>query len=1332
MEDRIAHEEEQEARRKPPPQTLSRAASTRTILPPTPSSAARARISSFDRQLKEAALERAAVALLVVKLVDDGTGTGRPVAHKQVPDYRKEDQPNPFLEEMLREASGRLGECLPENFCLLSAPVVPAAPLLGGGGGSAADELGPSSSSSIAYLAPQTSSSGVLTDCCYFILYLGDNPPPSTNPFDDDPDMYPPPSASLSTSPIFNQSQSQSQSQSSNSPRRKYMSLRARRRRVYGICRRAPFPLPYTIILLAATPCFGLLRHQFMSLTSAFFEKKCQDDMGDLGAFLLAMSNPTTGILQREIASQSLDVPAMWLVNLLGIEHILGLVKLLMLEGRVLFYSAKASKASSAVLALLTLLPGLYNQALDHEEEAVTALHSYRWKKYGLPLRIFHEDNYLLQPLLVMTEAERVFAKCPGFLVGTSNPLIGKLHTAQLDALVDLDTCQIDSQRFSSFSSSTPSVADDVSPTTTATVAPPQDPNHQQPQQPQQREACPSPTFMTVDLARIAFEYGPADADFIEEVLDKLPRTHSNTHAGNTQEDNDSAGWDGSDSWIRKHFQVYFETFLAQAALALHGTIRDGAAAASQPPSWVRKAVTGLLQATPRTTCGFDVKLMDYNRAWVGQWTTTLNFRIWHDNYPHACLPPAALEDAAGLGALSRSGSGVSFQMAAPSPAGRTGYVECFTYPNGDTYQGEMVKDQRQGKGTYVEHATGNTYEGDWVRDLRHGKGILTTGASDFLYDGDWVHDKRDGHGHCTVRGRETYTGGFLAGRFHGQGKVVDSEGNVYEGEWAHGAKEGAGTLRKTGGETYVGEWRRGQRHGLGTFQYVDGAHYTGEWREGKRSGEGVFVGGGGGGSEPKTKDRAVERYEGQWLADQRHGWGVQACGKGDVKEGEWCQDRPKDGEWKVTYATGDQFVGHCQNGRPHGHGTCKYVSGDVYTGQWEDGLRSGDGVCIYASGETFDGRWACNEPLEHAIPPTYDEEEGEEEEEEAEEGGGDTSKSGERRRPRRRLLAIMTPAPSSPRKTQDVPPTPLAELARMNGPACTVVYAATGDTYTGEMRTGKRHGLGVYCEKATGNKYEGQFAMDRRHGKGVLSSGARDFLYDGEWVNDRRTGQGHCLLRGKESYTGQWVEDAFHGKGKYVDAAGNTYEGEYVLGKKEGAGTLMRTDGEVYVGEWKEGERQGLGQCQYADGACYSGEWHQDKWNGEGVWVSAEGDRHEGLWSEGKRMGWGIWTSPTGDVVEGEWFLDEPRDGEWKITYSNGDQFVGRCRDGRPEGFGICKYANGAVYSGNWEEGLRAGQGQCVFANGEVYDGLWEKDHVSLRGLGTLSFQDGRVHEFS
>lgn len=213
------------------------------------------------------------------------------------------------------------------------------------------------SAAEVLHLTPQTHTR-VLTDCCYFILHMGATPPPSTNPFEDDDDDDD--NDDLSEPPRGTNIKKSSRQCQNNSS-----SIRSRKKRIYGMCRRAPAAFPYCVLLLSAVPCFGILRHQFMSLTSSFFNKACQDDDGDLQAFLLSAANPTTGILHREVMTQTLDIPVMWLVNLLGIEHILGLVKLLLLEGRMLFYSSKPSKASGAVLALLTLLPGVYNQVMQ-------------------------------------------------------------------------------------------------------------------------------------------------------------------------------------------------------------------------------------------------------------------------------------------------------------------------------------------------------------------------------------------------------------------------------------------------------------------------------------------------------------------------------------------------------------------------------------------------------------------------------------------------------------------------------------------------------------------------------------------------------------------------------------------------------------------------------------------------------------------------------------------------------------------------------------------------------------------------------------------------------
>lgn len=58
-------------------------------------------------------------------------------------------------------------------------------------------------------------------------------------------------------------------------------------------------------VLLSAVPCFGILRHQFMSVTSVFFEKACDEAAAsDFQAFLLSIAHPTTGVVHREAQVQ--------------------------------------------------------------------------------------------------------------------------------------------------------------------------------------------------------------------------------------------------------------------------------------------------------------------------------------------------------------------------------------------------------------------------------------------------------------------------------------------------------------------------------------------------------------------------------------------------------------------------------------------------------------------------------------------------------------------------------------------------------------------------------------------------------------------------------------------------------------------------------------------------------------------------------------------------------------------------------------------------------------------------------------------------------------------
>ncbi|ETP54039.1 hypothetical protein F442_01149 [Phytophthora nicotianae P10297] len=285
------------------------------------------------------------------------------------------------------------------------------------------------------------------------------------------------------------------------------------------------------------------------------------------------------------------------------------------------------------------------------------------------------------------------------------------------------------------------------------------------------------------------------------------------------------------------------------------------------------------------------------------------------------------------------------------------------------------------------------------------------------------------------------------------------------------------------------------------------------------------------------------------------------------------------------------------------------------------------------------------------------------------------------------------------------------------------------GDEYEGDFVEGKREGYGVYIERSTGNQYDGAWLNDERHGRGMLTSKASGgYIYDGEWVHDMRCGQGHSTRRGGggagggESYTGLWRANRFHGRGVYVNSEGDVYDGEWCDGVRHGAGKLTVANltksrpGEMadvvqYVGEWMEGKFHGIGSCKYKDGSEYSGAFNRGKRHGNGVLVLASGDRYEGQWWQGLRHGQGVsFSKPSGTTREGAWKRGvEVSDGEWLITFANGDKYSGSCRRGRPWGKGTCKFANGTAYTGEWVDGLREGRGVCVNPDGTILEGEWQ-----------------------
>ncbi len=148
---------------------------------------------------------------------------------------------------------------------------------------------------------------------------------------------------------------------------------------------------------------------------------------------------------------------------------------------------------------------------------------------------------------------------------------------------------------------------------------------------------------------------------------------------------------------------------------------------------------------------------------------------------------------------------------ASPTPSGAQGQTlqreQCaMQSDDGSSYQGECLKGERDGFGTYL-WPSGNRYEGHWLNGKRHGKGRLMY-SSGAVYEGEYRAGHEHGRGKMRWPNGASYEGAYEAGKFHGKGVYTSAGGNRFEGRFERGSMTQAGTCTMKGGEEYAGPCR--------------------------------------------------------------------------------------------------------------------------------------------------------------------------------------------------------------------------------------------------------------------------------------------------------------------------------------------------------------------------------------------------------------------------------------------------------------------------------------------------------------------------------------------
>lgn len=152
--------------------------------------------------------------------------------------------------------------------------------------------------------------------------------------------------------------------------------------------------------------------------------------------------------------------------------------------------------------------------------------------------------------------------------------------------------------------------------------------------------------------------------------------------------------------------------------------------------------------------------------------------------------------------------------------------------------------------------------------------------------------------------------------------------------------------------------------------------------------------------------------------------------------------------------------------------------------------------------------------------------------------------------------------------------------------------------TYTGEIKDGKPHGMGV-AKYATGN---------------VLQ-------YAGSFVNGMYSGKGTMYLNNGAFLTGEWKNGKLNGKGANLTESGDLYIGDFANGVKNGRGTLFYKDNSVLIGNYKEDKLNGRCINIWKDGSIISDcIYANDKRNGTGLQYEVKAKKlYEGEWRDDK-----------------------------------------------------------------------------------------------------------------
>ena len=508
--------------------------------------------------------------------------------------------------------------------------------------------------------------------------------------------------------------------------------------------------------IISTLPLFGQMVSKLSVTMLAYFN---QESLKDKKIIADLYGNYSNNFMNRIKIDEILENFSLKRLIYFTRDKIFVLIKLIMLEKKILVFSHISNNICSFIFSFLSLFPGGAFFNMNDEGRAKCFYDCYT--PYGLPLK-FLNKNSIMYSLLTLYDVEQLQKKnIISYFVGTTNPLLLNYRKIDYDCVINLDENKITFNK---------KINSDLL-----------------------NSGKKEHSLMDIIYKECKYLFEDnAEEDLNdtwmldkEENKTKTKKSKKRKKSIYLRDTSDLPSFSGSDDYIRNIFKKYITNFLSDIHLAQY-IVKSTGYADDVKLSKIK-----------------DV-LNDYNCEFIYNWITkTNNFIFWnyeHDNNLWRYSPH--LKKCKSAKKFYENGDIYEGELSFGEP-NNNGKLEFHIDGISYIYIGEFQNGLKHGKGNlFTKDNNEFNYDGDWLNDKYDGYGTLFNFGEKYI--GNFKKGKKCGEGTLYKNNGDIVEGEFFEGKIK-KGKIMFKNEDEYEGEFVDGKINGKGIYKYKNGDIYDG-----------------------------------------------------------------------------------------------------------------------------------------------------------------------------------------------------------------------------------------------------------------------------------------------------------------------------------------------------------------------------------------------------------------------------------------------------------------------------------------------------------------------------------------------